>query len=276
MLLQINKKVISKKFTTRRERLGITEQSPEKSSLANSDYCVTQKIIGKTVKIEGTNKDMQLKQTSWKIEGSANAEFDSENDQSKLWKTYEQITDIYSERVESTPKYLCDESIVSTNLVAEKDKISSSYKDRKKLGTVTVHSGQRKKIIDIVDEDLVVELHTPAAKVSGSCQSDEFGFASEDLKNKKECCKDDSDKNKSNRDAHRKSTGVVDVEPEGFKCVDIGCQKDKFEEASSVVTVSADKNKNFCNERTDEHLRNNFDDIPLPILLLTYKNHALD
>ena len=88
--------------------------------MANSDYYVTQKIIEKTVKIEGINKDMEQKQTSWKKEGSANAEFDSENDQSKLWKTYEQITDICSERVESTPKYLCDESIVSTNSVEEK------------------------------------------------------------------------------------------------------------------------------------------------------------
>ena len=276
MLLQINKKVISKKFTSRGGRLGITERSPEKNSLANSDYYVTQKIIEKTVKIEGINKDMEQKQTSWKKEGSANAEFDSENDQSKLWKTYEQITDICSERVESTPKYLCDESIVSTNSVEEKDKITSSYKDCEKLGTVYVHSDHRKEIIDIVDEDLVVELNTPATKVSGSCQSNEFDFASEDLKNKKECCEDDRDKNKSNRDAQRKSTGVVDVQPEVLTCVAIGCQKDKFEEASSMVTVSADKNKYSCNESSDEQLRNNFDDIPLPILLLTYKNHALD
>ena len=276
MLLQINKKVISKKFPTRRERLGITEHSPEKSSLANSDYYVTQKIIGETVKIEGANKDMQQKQTSWKKEGSANAEFDSENDQSKLWKTCKQIAGIYSERVESTPKYLCDESIVSTNLVEEKDKISSSYKDCEKLGTVFAHSDHRKKIIDIVDEYLVVELNTPATKVSGSCQSGEFDFASEDLKNKKECCNNDSDENKSNRDAHRKSTGIVDVQPEGLTCVAIGCQKDKPEETSSVVTVFADKNKYSCNESTDEQSRNNFDDIPLPILLLTYKNHALD
>ena len=228
------------------------------------------------MKIEGANKDMQQKQTSWKKEGSANAEFDSENDQSKLWKTCKQIAGIYSERVESTPKYLCDESIVSTNLVEEKDKISSSYKDCEKLGTVFAHSDHRKKIIDIVDEYLVVELNTPATKVSGSCQSGEFDFASEDLKNKKECCNNDSDENKSNRDAHRKSTGVVDVQPEGLTCVAIGCQKDKPEETSSVVTVFADKNKYSCNESTDEQSRNNFDDIPLPILLLTYKNHALD
>ena len=215
-------------------------------------------------------------ETSWKEEDSANAEFDSGNDQSKLWKKDGQISDIYSESVESTLKYICDENIVSTNFVEEEGKIDLSYKDCEKLGTVSAHSDHTKEIIDLVDEDLVVELNKPATRVVGSCQSDEFDFVSEDFKNKKECCKDDSDKIKSNRDGQRKSTGVVAVQQEVLTSVAVGCQKDKLEETSNAVTFSADKNKYSCNERNDTQLRKNFDDIPLPILLLTYKNHALD
>ena len=275
MLLQVNKKVISNKFTTITERLGIAERSPEKSSLANSDHYITQKIIEETVKTEWTNKDMEQKQTSGKMEDSANAELDSGNDQSKLWKTDEQISNLYSERVELRHNYICDESIVSTNLVEEKDKIDSSYKDCEKLGTFSVHSDHRKEIIDLVNEDQVVELNTPITRVAGSRKSDEFDYQNEDLKNKKECCKDDRDKNKSNRDGQRKSTGVAAVQREVLTSVTIGCQKDKLE-TSNEVKFYADKNKYSCNESSDEQLRNNFDDIPLPILVLTYKNHALD
>ena len=275
MLIQVNQKVISKKFTTRTERLGIAERPPEKISLANSDHHINQKIIEKTVKTEWTNKDVEQMQTSRKKEDSANAELDSGNDQSKLWKTDEQISNLYSERVESTPNYICDESIVFTNLVEEKGKIDSSYKDCEKLGTFSVHSDHRKEIIDLVDEDLIVELNAPITRVAGSRMSDEFVYQNEDLKSKKECCKDDSDKNKSTRDGQRKSTGVATVQREVLTSVTIGCQKDKLE-TSNEVTFYADKNKYSCNESSDEQLRNNFDDIPLPILVLTYKNHALD
>ena len=208
---------------------------------------------------------MEQKQTSWKEEDSANAEFDSDR----------QISDIYSESVESTYA-ICDESIVSTNFVEEKDKIDLSHKDCGKLGTVSAHSDHTKEITDLVDEDLVVKLNKPATRVAGSRQSDESDFESEDFKNKKECCKDDSDEIKSNRDEQRKSTGVVAVLQEELASVAIGCQKDKLEETSNAVTFSSDKNKYSCNERNDTQLRKNFDDIPLPILLLTHKNHALD
>ena len=57
----------------------------------------SQKIIEETVKIECTNKEMEPKQTSSEKKDSENAEFDSGNDQSKLWKTDEQISGIYSE-----------------------------------------------------------------------------------------------------------------------------------------------------------------------------------
>ena len=56
----------------------------------------------------------------------------------------------------------------------------------------------------------------------------------------------------------------------------IGCQKDKLEEKNSLVIFSSDKNKYFCDESIGVQLRKKFGDIPLPILLLTYKNHALD
>ena len=209
---------------------------------------------------------MEQKQTPWKEEDSANVEFDSDG----------QISDIYSESVESTLKYICDESIVSTNFVEEKDKIDLSYKDCEKLGTVSAHSDHTKEITDLVDEDLVVKLNKAATRVAGSRQSDESDFVSEDFKNKKKCCKDDSDKIKSNRDGQRKSTGVVAVLQEELASVAIGCQKDKLEETSNAVTFSSDKNKYSCNERNGTQLGKNFDDIPLPILLLTYKNHALD
>lgn len=56
----------------------------------------------------------------------------------------------------------------------------------------------------------------------------------------------------------------------------ISCQKDKLEEKNSVVIFSSDKNKYSCDESIGAQLRKKFGDIPLPILLLTYKNHALD
>ena len=62
------------------------------------------------------------------------------------------------------------------------------------------------------------------------------------------------------------------MQREGFSNVAIGCQKDKLGGTSSVVTFSVDRNKYCCNESSDVM----FEDIPLPILLLTYKNHALD
>ena len=228
------------------------------------------------MKIECPNKDIEQKQTSWKKEDPANAEFDSGNDQSKLWKTNEQIGDIFSERVGSTLKDICDEGIVSTNLVEERDKIDSTYKVCENVGTVSPHSDRRKEINDPVVEDLAVELNKKASRVAGSCQSDEFDCAGEDLKNKKKCCKDDSDKSKSNREELRMSTGIVAVQREVLSSVAIGSQKDKVEDTSSLVTFSTDKNKYPSNESSDAQLINNFEDIPLPILLLTYKNHALD
>ena len=271
MLLRINRKV-----KKRRERSGIAERSTGKISLANTDDCVTLKVAEETVKIECTNKDMEQKLTSWGKKDSASAEFDSGNDQSELWKTDEQISDIYSEGVGSTLKNICDESIVSTNLIEKSDKIDSSYKDCKKLRTVSAQSDHRKEIIDLVVEDLSVEQNTPGTRVALSHQSNKFDSASDDLRNKKEFWKDDSDRNKSNRDGLRKSTSEVALQRERLSSAAIGCQKDKLEETSSVVTFSPDKSKYYCKKISDAPLRKNFDDIPLPILLLTYKNHALD
>lgn len=86
------------------ERLDITKRSPGKS-YRREIIC---KVIEETVKIECTKKEMEPKQTSWKKKDSANAEFHSGNDQSKVWKTDEEISDIYSERVRSTVKDICD------------------------------------------------------------------------------------------------------------------------------------------------------------------------
>ena len=48
------------------------------------------------------------------------------------------------------------------------------------------------------------------------------------------------------------------------------------EDANSGVKFFADENGHSCSESSNAQLRKNFDEIPLPILLLTYKNHALD
>ena len=57
MLLQVNRKVISKKMKTMIERLDITKRSPGKS-YRREIIC---KVIEETVKIECTKKEMEPK-----------------------------------------------------------------------------------------------------------------------------------------------------------------------------------------------------------------------
>ena len=82
------------------ERLDITKRSPGKS-YRREIIC---KVIEETVKIECTKKEMEPKQTSWKKKDSANAEFHSGNDQSKVWKTDEEISDICDLHIKTAKK----------------------------------------------------------------------------------------------------------------------------------------------------------------------------
>ena len=164
MLLQVNRKVSSKNFTTRREQLSIFKQSTEESGLVHSGSCKTQNIKSESEKTEYANNDVEQMQTSWLSKGSANGNINLENGKSQLWKSDEQKEDIFLKNIESTNKVIHNESILSANLVKEKDKIDSSYRDYEKLGTVSAHSNLRKEIIDNAVENLATELDTSTTK----------------------------------------------------------------------------------------------------------------
>ena len=419
MLLQINRKVSSKNFTTRREQLSIFKQSTEESGLVHSGSCKTQKLKSESEKIEYPNKDVEQMQTSCLNKDSANGNIDLENGKSQLWKSDEQIGDIFMKNIESTNKIIHNESILSTNLVKEKDKTDSSYRDWEKVGTVSAHSSLRKEIIDNAFVNLATELDTSTTKNTemkenslpdvysvnnkmdyhvedkhdrglikigkirteaferslsnnqnkqiaytpeiligettnskiGICEdnlnhvkentvgvsmqqemqdklriirenklSKAFCWESnkknyitfENLSSKTENSENDSSENKNTGDDLAKENSsapftnnasssftrnssrsfIVDPlrpaanfirsnEPTTVTCGSLSSLKQKLsctsvEDANSGVTFFADENVHSCSESSNAQLRKKFDEIPLPILLLTYKNHALD
>ena len=164
MLLQINRKVLSKNFITRGERLSIIKQSSEESGLAYSDFCKTQEVTAESEKVEYTNNDVKQIQTSWISKDSAIGMINLENGPSQLSKCDEQIGDIFTKKIRSTNKDIHNGSILSTNLVKENDDINSSYRNWEKLGIASAQSNLGKEIIDIPVEGLATELDTSTTK----------------------------------------------------------------------------------------------------------------
>ena len=421
MLLQINRRVLSKNFATRVERLSIIQQSSEESGLAYSDYCKTQEVTGESEKIEYTNKDVEQMQTSWISEDSASGMINLENGQSQLLKCDEQIGDIFTKNIRSTSKDKHNKYILTTNLIKENDKTNSSHKDWEKLGTVSAQSKLEKEIIDIPVEGLTSKLDMSTTKntemkeislpdvysandkkdyhvedrggrglikignmrneifecslsnnqnkqtaytpeiLMGETTDSKTGFCEakdnvnhvkestvgvtmqqevqdklsniretllsktfclesnkkdymtfENLCSKNENSENDTSENKSVEDdlalqtssvpltnnasslfTRNSSSSFIDDrlrpatnfissnEPTNVTSGSLGSLKQKSsctsaEDTNSRVKLFADENVHSCSESSNAQLRKNFDEIPLPILLLTYKNHALD
>ena len=161
MLMQTNRRVLSKNFTTRGVRLSIFKQSSEERGLAYSDY---RKVKGESEKTEYTNNDVEQMQTSWISEDSASGIINLENGQSQLLKCDERIGDIFTKKIRSTNKDKHNESILSKNSIKENDKTNSSCRDWEKLGTVSAQGNLGKEIIDIPVKDLATEMDTPTTK----------------------------------------------------------------------------------------------------------------